>query len=88
MYHLINTFCNVNSEYGHLLLIFKKNIYPGLGREGDILIPHWDLGKPVALDEARSDCHIYAINSSTLMEAGVTSGSVCSSGSRDAQAQF
>ncbi|KAL5475538.1 hypothetical protein EMCRGX_G025366 [Ephydatia muelleri] len=49
----------------------------GLGHEGhrtrpaDILIPHWDLGKPAALDRTVTS----TLNSSTLMEAGVTSGS-------------
>ena len=49
----------------------------GLGHEGhrtrpaDILIPHWDLGKPAALDLTVTS----TLNSSTLMEAGVTSGS-------------
>ena len=49
----------------------------GLGHEGhrtwpaDILIPHWDLGKPAALDLSVTS----TLNSSTLMEAGVTSGS-------------
>ena len=50
----------------------------GLGHEvhrtwpADILIPHWDLGKPAALDLIVTS----TLNSSTLMEAGVTSGSV------------
>ena len=49
----------------------------GLGHEGhrtrpaDILIPHWDLGKPAALDLTVTS----TLNSSTLMEAGVTNGS-------------
>ena len=49
----------------------------GLGHEGhrtrpaDILIPHWDLGKPAALNLTVTS----TLNSSTLMEAGVTSGS-------------
>ena len=49
----------------------------GLGHEGhrtrpaDILIPHWDLGKPEALDLTVTS----TLNSSTLLEAGVTSGS-------------
>ena len=49
----------------------------GLGHEGhrtrpaDILIPHWDLGKPAALDLTVTSM----LNSSTLMEVGVTSGS-------------
>ena len=49
----------------------------GLGHEGhrtrpaDILIPHWDLGKPAALDLTVTS----TLNSSTLLEAGVTSGS-------------
>ena len=37
----------------------------------DILIPLWDLGKPAALDLTVTS----TLNSSTLMEAGVTSGS-------------
>ena len=40
-------------------------------RPADILIPHWDLGKPAALDLTVTS----TLNSSTLMEAGVTSGS-------------
>ena len=53
----------------------------GLGHEGhrtrpaDILIPHWDLGKPAALDRTVTS----TLNSSTLMEAGVTSGSAAGS---------
>ena len=49
----------------------------GLGHEGhrtrpaDILIPHWDLGKPAALDLTVTS----TLKSSTLLEAGVTSGS-------------
>ena len=49
----------------------------GLGHEehrtrpADILIPHWDLGKPAALDLTVTS----TLNSSTLMEAGVTNGS-------------
>ena len=49
----------------------------GLGHEehrtwpADILIPHWDLGKPAALDLAVTSM----LNSSTSMEIGVTSGS-------------
>ena len=39
-------------------------------RPADILIPHWDLGKPAALDLTVTS----TLNSSTLMEAGVTSG--------------
>ena len=48
----------------------------GLGHEGhrtrpaDILIPHRDLGKPAALDLTVTSM----LNSSTLLEAGVTSG--------------
>ena len=51
----------------------------GIGREGhitwpaDILIPHWDLDKPAALD--LSVTFTCMLNSSTLMETGVTSGS-------------
>ena len=46
----------------------------GLGHEGhrtqpaDILIPHWDLGKPAVLDLTVTS----ALNSSTLMEVDVT----------------
>ena len=36
-----------------------------------IIIPHWDLGKLAALDLTVTS----TLNSSTLMEAGVTSGS-------------
>ena len=49
----------------------------GLGHErhrkrpADILIPHWDLGKPAALDLTVTS----TLNSSMLMKAGVTSGS-------------
>ena len=65
----------------------------GLGHEGhrtrpaDILIPHWDLGKPAALDLTVTS----TLNSSTLMEAGVTSGSaalaaeVCKHNANDAK---
>ena len=59
----------------------------GLGHEGhrtrpaDILIPLWDLGKPAALDLTVTS----TLNSSTLMEAGVTSGSAAQAA--DAQAQ-
>ena len=50
----------------------------GLGHEGhrtqpaDIVIPHWNLGKPAAFDLTVTSM----LNSSTLMEASVTSGSV------------
>ena len=53
----------------------------GLGHEGhrtrpaDILIPHWDLGKPAALDLSVTS----TLNSSMLMEASVTSGSAAGS---------
>ena len=40
-------------------------------RPADILISHWDLGKPAALDLTVTS----TLNSSTLLEAGVTSGS-------------
>ena len=65
----------------------------GLGHEGhrtwpaDILIPHWDLGKPAALDLTVTS----TLNSSTLLEAGVTSGSsalaaeVCKHNANDAK---
>ena len=62
----------------------------GLGhrtRPADILIPHWDLGKPAALDLTVTS----TLNSSTLMEAGVTSGSaalaaeVCKHNANDAK---
>ena len=49
-----------------------------MGREGhrtwpaDILIPHWDLGKPAALDLSVTSTCICTLNSSTLMEVGVT----------------
>ena len=49
----------------------------GLGHEGhrtwpaDILIPHLDLSKPAALDLTVTS----TLNSSTLMKAGVSSGS-------------
>ena len=48
-----------------------------MGHEGhrtwpaDILIPHWDLGRPAALDLTATS----TLNSSMLMEVGVTSGS-------------
>ena len=65
----------------------------GLRHEGhitwpaDILIPHRDLGKPAALDLTVTS----TLNSSTLMEAGVTSGSaalaaeVCKHNANDAK---
>ena len=40
-------------------------------RPADILVPRWDLGKPAALDLTVTS----TLNSSTLLEAGVTCGS-------------
>ena len=54
----------------------------GLGHEGhrtrpaDILIPHWDLGKPAALDLTVTS----TLNSSTLLEVSVTGGSAALAG--------
>ena len=56
-------------------------------RPADFLIPHWDLGKPAALDLTVNS----TLNSSTLLEAGVTSGSaalaaeVCKHNANDAK---
>ena len=56
---------SVHLQVGHNLTPDNSNTRPA-----DILIPHWCMGKPAALDLSVTS----PLNSLTLLEAGVTAG--------------